>query len=69
MLTASQQAGQAALPCLHWQSAAVEHAVFCAIKAARSVIIPAHQTHDFVGGHDSFVLSCAAYLDPVPSQG
>ncbi len=66
MLTANQQAGQAALLCLRWQSAEVQHAVLCVIKAARSVLIPAH---DFVSDHNSVVLCCAAYLDPVPSQG
>jgi len=42
MVTASQQAGQAALPCLRCQSAAAEHAVLWAITAARFVIISAH---------------------------
>lgn len=69
MLAANQQAGQAALLCLRWQSASVQHAVLCVTKAARSVIIPAHDTDDFIGDHDSVVLTCAAYLDPVSSQG
>jgi hypothetical protein len=72
MVTASQQAGQAALPCLRCQSAAAEHAVLWAITAARFVIISAHQSYDaegFVGEHDSVILSCLAYLEPVSSQG